>query len=459
MKFVSTLILSLFILSIMEAQTKDYYPPTAIPDRIILNLTENPATSMAITWRTAVYVKRGFVQLALVDPSPNFADSVRTFDAKRTAYLSDQSGANYYSAIMDELNPGAQYAYRVGDSVLWSEWNHFSTASEGHEELSFIYFGDAQNDLKSMWSRAIRGAFMQMPKADFLLHAGDLVNRRNSDHEWGEWYYAGGWIYGVMPSIATPGNHEYGWNEQRIYTLSDHWRPTFTLPQNGPEGFEETVYYIDYQGTRIISLDSPGFRSKADSTAQINWLKNVLENNDQRWTIVTTHYPVYSTKFGRDNVRLRSALKPLFEKYHVDLVLQGHDHTYGRGTNLPLGKGKRNSIQGPVYVVSVSGPKMYDLGLAEWMQRGASNTQLYQIIRINDDVLSFEAYTVDNQLYDAFELKKNKQGKSVYIDLAPKEVPERLELPPYWKSRYTDQQFKDYQSRFEAYKARKKSKE
>ena len=53
------------------------------------------------------------------------------------------------------------------------------------------------------------------------------------------------------------------------------------------------------------------------------------------------HYPIYSSKQGRDNVGLRNALQPLFEKYKVDLVLQGHDHTYGRGTNLPLGNNKK----------------------------------------------------------------------------------------------------------------------
>ena len=113
-----------------------------------------------------------------------------------------------------------------------------------------------------------------MPKAHFLLHAGDLVNRRNSDHEWGEWYYSGGWIYRMMPSIATPGNHEYGKDEADQYVLSNHWKPTFTLPENGPVGMQETVFYIDYQGTRIISLDSPAFlRSKKDSTLSSKLVK------------------------------------------------------------------------------------------------------------------------------------------------------------------------------------------
>ena len=439
------------------AQDQDYYPPSAVPDRIMLNLTETPAHSMAVTWRTAVYINRGVVQYTKVDPSPDLLKSVQVVEATKTPYLSDQSGANYFSAIMPELDPETLYAYRVGDSTAhWSEWAHFRTAAKGDAPLSFIYFGDAQNDIKSMWSRTIRGAYQEAPKANFLLHAGDLVNRRNRDHEWGEWYYAGSWIYRMMPSVATPGNHEYGRNEEGVYSLSKHWKPTFTLPENGPQEFPETAYYIDYQGTRIISLDAPAFyRSERDSAVQVEWLREVLQKDPQKWTVLTMHYPIYSTKNGRDNEELRNALQPMLEKHGVDLVLTGHDHTYGRGTNLPLGKGKRSTIDGPIYVVSVSGPKMYDLGLDDWMQRGASNTQLYQLIHIEGDILRFEAYTIDNKLYDAFELQKKKDGKNLFFDLAPAGVPERIELPPRYKERFTEEELTDYQTRFEAYKERK----
>jgi hypothetical protein len=34
-----------------------------------------------------------------------------------------------------------------------------------------------------------------------------------------------------------------------------------------------------------------------------------------------------------------------------------------------------------VYVVSVSGPKMYNLEREDWMARTAEDTQLYQVIR------------------------------------------------------------------------------
>ncbi len=452
------LTLSYLLLSVhfLSGQAFDLFPPSVVPDRVILNLTAAPTTSMAVTWRTALLVDSGFVQVSLADPSPNLVQQARTLVARSTPYLSDASGAKYFSAIMDSLRPGTLYAYRVGNKQHWSEWAHFRTAEDSPAPLSFIYFGDAQNDLKSLWSRTIRGAYQQMPKADFLLHAGDLINSRNRDQEWGEWFQAGGWIYQMMPSIATPGNHEYGRDETGKYVLGRQWKPTFTQPENGPEGLEETAFYLDYQGMRIISIDAPAFtRSPEDSATQVNWLQKILRDNPQKWTVLTMHYPIYSTRFGRDNAELRSSLQPLLEKYGVDLVLTGHDHTYGRGTNLPVGERKKHSLDGPIYVVSVSGPKMYELGMDDWMQRGASNTQLYQLIHIEGDTLRFEAYTVDQQLYDAFALHKEKNGKNLFYDLAPAEVPERLDLPPALQQRLSEEQLDDYQSRFQRYKARK----
>ncbi|MEM9859709.1 MAG: metallophosphoesterase family protein [Bacteroidota bacterium] len=452
-----TIFLSTFLLRFGCTQigNLDYYPPTPIPDRIILTLTESPSTSMAVNWRTSLAVNKALVQVAKADASPEFKNKSQLFEGETTALLTDRNGANYHSAVMTELEPETLYAYRVGNGVHWSEWIHFRTASSEPEPLSFLYFGDAQNDLKSMWSRVVRGAYSKMPEANFMIHAGDLINRANSDHEWGEWFYAGGWVHSSMPSIATPGNHEYYRNAERQSLLSKHWQPTFTLPENGPEGSEETVYYVDYQDTRIISLNSISLQiSPQDSAAQVNWLKEVLKKNDQKWTVVTTHYPIYSSKRGRDNIGLRDALQPLFEKYKVDLVLQGHDHTYGRGTNLPLGN-QKTTIGGPIYVVSVSGPKMYDIGLEDWMQRAASNTQLYQLIKIEDNKLRYEAYTVTGELYDAFELEKQKNGRNLFVDLAPKEVEERLEIPERMKREFTEEDIIRYEGRLKAYKERK----
>ena len=294
-----------------------------------------------------------------------------------------------------------------------------------------------------------------MPTADFLLHAGDLVNRANSDHEWGEWFYAGGWIHGTMPCIATPGNHEYNRGPNGGRALSKHWKPTFTLPTNGPADFKETVYYFDYHNTRFISLNSQQFLSSEDARkTQLEWLKGVLTNNSMKWTILTMHHPVYSSAAGRDNEEMKELLAPLFKEYQVDLVLQGHDHAYGRGGNLPIGK-KRIVMEGPVYVVSVSGPKMYVNAMEDWMQRAAANTQLFQLIRVEDNRLRFEAYMVTGELYDAFELIKRSNGKTIFKEKAPETVPERLDLPPRYQKSATEEQMKEFKKRFQEYKAKR----
>ncbi len=75
-------------------------------------------------------------------------------------------------------------------------------------------------------------------------------------------------------------------------------------------------------------------------------------------------------------------------------------------------------------VVSVSGPKMYNLERRPEMARAAENTQLYQIITIDGDTLRYEARTATGELYDAFRLNKRTGEINQLVDEAPK-TPER----------------------------------
>ncbi|MFI4876607.1 MAG: metallophosphoesterase, partial [Blastopirellula sp. JB062] len=161
---------------------------------------------------------------------------------------------------------------------------------------------------------------------------------------------------------------------------------------------------------------------------------------------------------GRDNPELRALWKPIFDKYKVDLVLQGHDHTYGRtgfdvpsadtpdsdfanhgveskkedksvpvgSFNVPTGLQKVDQQNGTVYVVSVSGPKMYDNTRWPFMERIGEDTQLYQIIHIDGGKLRFEARTAIGELYDAFELQKQGDGKNNKLTEIEVDIPQNL---------------------------------
>ena len=314
------------------------------------------------------------------------------------------------------------YAYRVGDGGKnWSEWFQFRTAADANEPFTFVYFGDAQNAIRSLWSRVVREANQHAPRAAFMLHAGDLINEDNSDADWGEWFGAAGWLNGMIPVVATPGNHEY--NDET--GLSKHWVPQFAFPLNGPSGLEETVFWFDYQGARIISLNS---NERIDE--QCGWLKSLLADPRRpKWTIATFHHPVFSASKDRDNPDIRAAWRPILEEHGVDLVLQGHDHSYARtGLGAPSDKnvteGVRAKSSNTVYVVSVSGPKMYYLQGRWEFRREASGVQLFQVIRVAPEQIRYEARLATGELYDAFTLAKDEHGQSKLTE----EIPDTREL-------------------------------
>ncbi|MFO1063395.1 MAG: metallophosphoesterase family protein [Pirellulales bacterium] len=434
------------------AKHVETYKPTMLPDRVVLTWAGDPRTTQAVTWRTSTAVDHAIAELAIADAGPNFPAKAKQLLAQTERLQSDLSDAHYHSVQFVDLLPATKYVYRVGDGVNWSEWFHFRTASDKPESFSFIYLGDAQNSIRSLWSRVIRGAYSDAPQSRFIIHAGDLITTAESDAEWGEWFGAGGWINGMVPSVPVPGNHEQAKAEDKKLRLTKHWRPQFTLLENGPPTLPETCYTFEYQNCRIIALNS-----NEQIDVQTAWLESVLHENKSPWIVCTFHHPIYSSAKDRDNAALRAAWKPLFDKYHVDLVLQGHDHTYGRtglevpafiepvkkadekasvepvATVVPVPAATANDstgqavTTGTVYVVSVSGPKMYNNQRQPFMKRVAEDTQLYQIIRIEGDRLHFEARTATGEIYDCFELQKQPGTINRLTEIAP-EIEARMRL-------------------------------
>jgi purple acid phosphatase-like protein/calcineurin-like phosphoesterase family protein len=381
------------------------------PERILLTWSGDPATTQAVTWRTAgpVTRARGVLTRASADPR-NFRvpAALHEMAAVTTRVTPEENEAPvyYHTAHFTGLEPGTTYAYRVGMDRAWSEWNHFTTASRDPGRFSFIYLGDAQTGLDSLWPRVIRTAFRWAPRARFVLYAGDLINRPLSDRDWKAWFAAGGWIHRVMPCVAAAGNHEYVLPQQdgKIpKRLTPFWQPQFAYPRNGVPGLEDTNYVLDYQGLRLVVLNS-----NVKIQEQGRWLEEVLAKDRLRWTVASFHHPVYSTARGRENPEIRAMWQPVLEKYGVDLVLQGHDHAYGRKVHQSAGRTVRTRQAGTVYIVSVSGPKMYDLDPAvrKTMQRTGKCTQLFQVITVDQARLEYRCFDAAGRLFDSFTLQK-----------------------------------------------------
>ncbi|MFC7499227.1 metallophosphoesterase [Enterovirga sp. GCM10030262] len=418
---------------------------TKWPDRIVLTFETDPARSLAVSWRTSSDVTATIAQIALATPDARFDLAARTVAAE-TETLDLQGiehegvrlpmprnaglpSTHYHSVRFDGLEPDTLYAYRVqGADGIWSEWFQARTAPLSGP-LRFIYVGDAQNGITSHWSRVIRAAFQAAPDARFILHAGDLVNKGSRDYEWAEWFKASGFIHGMIPAIPVAGNHEYeklGLTEdskQRV--LSALWRPQFRLPADPPlpAAMRETVYDVRYSpDLHVFVLDS----NLKDYAVQAEWLDRKLAASDARWRVVTMHHPVYSSGRDRDNKTLREMLLPVLTGHRVDLVLQGHDHTYARGM---IGSGEQSPERSALaegdelavmFVNSVSGPKQYKFKDDRWnaykptgvgLERFAENSQFFQVIDIDGGRLDYRAYTADGQLYDSVVIVKDEAGR------------------------------------------------
>jgi hypothetical protein len=98
----------------------------------------------------------------------------------------------------------------------------------------------------------------------------------------------------------------------------------------------------------------------------------------------------------------------LFDKYRVDLALQGHDHAYLR--TYPMFDGKRvgSPAEGTIYIVSVSGTKFYDQGDFDYTEFGMTNVPTYQVldIEIGEDTLKYKAYDIEGKVRDEFVIEK-----------------------------------------------------
>tara|TARA_B100001173_G_scaffold311778_1_gene330169 strand:+ start:1278 stop:2630 length:1353 start_codon:yes stop_codon:yes gene_type:complete len=398
--------------------------PSKDPDRIILTFNGDPETKRAVTWRTDSSVKKAKAQIAVSAVNSSFVKEAVTYFANTEEfdlgiYKSNKSLiVNYHSVVFENLNPNTLYVYRVGNDENWSEWIQFKTANVNYSPTQFVYFGDAQNDILNHWSRVIRMAYQTAPNASFVIHAGDLVDSAHKDNEWAQWFKAGGFIHSQWTAIPVVGNHEFqrfdGYEGSLPRRLSIQWRPQFTLPieENLDSSLHETVYSVEYQDILILVLNSTGQLEK-----QTDYIKEKLTNTDAKWKIVTNHHSVFSPAEGRDFEYARKVWKPMFEKYGVDLVLNGHDHTYARG-HTPVKSQNVNElgIFKTLYVTSVSGPKQYKVDKEQIKNYGADGyksdkigeqTQFFQVISVEDNKLIYSAYTTLGNLYDKAIITKD----------------------------------------------------
>ncbi len=380
------------------------YPSTPQPDQIVLSWEGDPRTTQTITWRTDTTVANAFV---MYQPKEEYTFFHRKEPAKTKAAterletddLVNDRIVHRHSITLQNLRPSSTYVYSVGDASdsNWSALGEFTTAPDRVVPFTFMYLGDAQNGL-DRWGTLIQNAYRQRPDMAFVLMAGDIVNRGAKRDDWDDLFYNGSSVFAKKPLMPAIGNHECQGGHPTLYLSLFH------LPTNGPQTLEpERAYSFEYSNALFVILDS-----NEDPQKQAPWLDAQLTNTNAVWKFVMFHHPIYSSARGRDNARIRDAWRPLFDKHHVDMVLQGHDHAYLRTYPMKENKRVASAREGTIYVVAVSGTKMYEQGTFDYTEKGLTNTSTFQIldVQVSGHRLLYRSYDLDGRLVDEFEIKK-----------------------------------------------------
>ena len=139
------------------------------------------------------------------------------------------------------------------------------------------------------------------------------------------------------------------------------------------------------------------------------WLEEQLKACQAVWKFAVYHHPAYSSAPRRDNIEVREIWGALFDRYHVDMALQGHDHGYLRTKPMRAGQAVSSPAEGTVYVVSVSGSKYYDVGSFDYADKTLDHVSTCQIIDIETggaNKLTYRAYDASGAVVDEFTIVK-----------------------------------------------------
>lgn len=377
------------------------HPSAPQPDQVCLTWSGDPRNTQAVQWRTAMSVYDGVVQYRMSTPSDSESKELRVVPlVMEDRLLENDPKIHRYTGELKELQPATSYTYRVGskDQGFWSEWSEFTTAPDGVTPFKFVYMGDPQEGLE-YWGNLLQRAHERFPEAVFYTIAGDIVNNGHFRNEWDQLLCGAKGVFerrSVVPSI---GNHDYDKRPSPSMYL-DH----FALGTNGPKDVPaEHAYSFTYGNALFIVLDS---NRRIDQ--QTAWLEKTLAESKATWKFAIFHHPAYSSAPHRDNDEVREQWGALFDKYHVDMALQGHDHAYLRTFPMKGEKRVESPAEGTIYVVSVSGTKFYEQEPHDYSAVQFANVPTYQVldISVNPDRLTYRAYDLQDNIKDELIIEK-----------------------------------------------------
>lgn len=317
-----------------------------------------------------------------------------------------------HAAVLEGLKPQTGYYYQVvvreqgSDREIATGYSSFQTASLPETPFAFAVIADTQGNPK-VNGRLAQHAWALRP--NFTIIPGDLVDDGLKKNQWVQEFFASmNPLFSRVPFYPVLGNHERN---------AEHYYRYMELPP------PEYYYSFEYGNAKFFMIDS---NKKVDpESEQYVWLEKELKDLRRRkeageskilWTFVSYHHPSYSSdeddygnlwkgKSTWGDLRIRP-LCDLFDQYGVDIVWNGHIHSYER--TWPIRSGKVVQQDAPVYMITGGGGGGLEQAgpIRPGFQNNVKRGHHFVYVSINGGTLELKAYDLDGALFDQIVFKK-----------------------------------------------------
>ncbi|WP_441246757.1 purple acid phosphatase family protein [Kitasatospora sp. McL0602] len=360
-------------------------------------------TQMRISWQTPAPVKRAFLRFGKTpwDLSHKVVADQRVLHTPAMVQTGGAFDQYYIHVSLHDLEPDTTYYYGVGhdgfdpaSQQAISTLSTFRTApargwrgGKAYEPFTFTAFGDQGVSAHAAGNDHV--ILAQNPS--FHLHAGDICyadpmgQGQDADRAafnaktWDAFLVQTETVASKIPWMVSYGNHDMeAWYSHNGYGGED---ARFFLPTNGPDPrVAPGVYSFKYGNVGVISLDANDVSYEIPANLgitagkQTKWLDRKLRDfrGDETvdFIVIFFHHCAFSTTHQHASEGgVREAWVPLFEKYRVDLVVNGHNHVYERtdailgnkvSKAVPSGETVEPAKDGVVYVTAgAAGRSLY----------------------------------------------------------------------------------------------------
>lgn len=166
--------------------------------------------------------------------------------------------------------------------------------SPGENNFTFAVLGDTQyftpGNSKGNFQKAVASISKLNP--DLVVQTGDLIRgcegKSEDSQDYANWKNTLGSL--ASKTYAVQGNHDRVDNADKCDQI---WQNTFNFPSNGPSGFSELAYSLDFKNSHFVFLDSNKPDAHAINSTQRSWLEQDLAKTRKKiFLLFSTSRPI-----------------------------------------------------------------------------------------------------------------------------------------------------------------------